>query len=351
MRIPGGIRLVQRLKLWYDTFQAYWQTIWMETGTGAVRTDTGAAGRRYGYIPVAILCNILWGSAIPFINIGYRLFGIGAGESGTQILFAGCRFFLAGCITVLIRSLTLGRAALPQKRNLPSVLKLAATQTIGQYVLFYIGVAHTASVKASIITGLGAFVSILIASYVFHYETMDRRKWIGGILGILGVIVMNFRPGALGGSVTLAGEGALLLSMISCAVSAGQIKRYSQTEDPVTLNGWQFMVGGAVMILLGLLCGGRLHPQGAGAVLVLMYLACLSAAAYSLWAMLLKTCPISKIAVFMFLQPLFGVILGIVLVRQKMDLPPAQYLAALALVCACIIVIQHRSEEQGGLPV
>ena len=310
-----------------------------------MRADTNAAERGYGYIPIAILCNILWGSAIPFINVGYRLFGIGAGQSGSQILFAGCRFFLAGWITVLIRSVSLGRAALPKRENLPCVLKLAATQTIGQYVLFYIGVAHTISVKASIITGLGAFVSILIASYVFHYETMDLRKWAGGLLGVLGVIVMNWRAGGFGGGISLAGEGALLLSMISCAVSAGQIKRYGQREDPVTLNGWQFITGGAVMILVGLLLRGRLQPQGIRAFGVLLYLACLSAAAYSLWAMLLKTCPISKIAVFMFLQPLFGVILGIVLVRQRMDIPLMQYLAALALVCACIIMIQRRQGE------
>ncbi|MBR1901200.1 MAG: hypothetical protein IJ820_09105 [Lachnospiraceae bacterium] len=41
-----------------------------------MRTDTTAAERGYRYIPIAILCNILWGSAIPFINVGYRLFGI-----------------------------------------------------------------------------------------------------------------------------------------------------------------------------------------------------------------------------------------------------------------------------------
>ena len=41
-----------------------------------MRADTNAAERGYGYIPIAILCNILWGSAIPFINVGYRLFGV-----------------------------------------------------------------------------------------------------------------------------------------------------------------------------------------------------------------------------------------------------------------------------------
>ncbi|MCI6375273.1 MAG: EamA/RhaT family transporter, partial [Clostridiales bacterium] len=43
---------------------------------------------------LAGFCCLLWGSAIPFINIGYRLFGISGGETATQIHFAGCRFFL-----------------------------------------------------------------------------------------------------------------------------------------------------------------------------------------------------------------------------------------------------------------
>ena len=55
-------------------------------------------------IGLAILCNALWGSAIPFINLGYRLFDIPSGETATQILFAGCRFFLAGALTILFAS-------------------------------------------------------------------------------------------------------------------------------------------------------------------------------------------------------------------------------------------------------
>lgn len=297
------------------------------------------------YIPIAILCNLLWGSAIPFINIGYRMFDIGPGQTGSQILFAGCRFFLAGLITVAIRSLSLKRAALPKRESLGAVCILALFQTIGQYVLFYIGVAHTASVKASIIQGLGAFVSILIASYLFHYEKMGLEKWIGGAMGILGVIVVNWRSDGFGGSVTFLGEGFLLLSMISNAMSAGLIKRYGQQDDPVTLSGWQFTLGGAVMAVCGFAFGGRLHPQGLPAFLILLYLAVLSAAAYSLWAMLLKTYPVSRVAVFIFLQPLFGVILGILLVHQKMEIPAIQYIISLILICACIVIINRPGKE------
>ena len=99
------------------------------------------------------------------------------------------------------------------------------------------------------------------------------------------------------------------------------------------------------MIAAGLAGGGRLHPQNGKAFLVLLYLAMLSATAYSLWSLLLKSWPISKISVFMFLQPPFGVILGLLLVRQRMDIPPVQYITALALVCACIVIINYKPDD------
>ena len=45
---------------------------------------------------LAMVCCLLWGSAFPCIKIGYRLFAIAGTDRPTQILFAGCRFVLAG---------------------------------------------------------------------------------------------------------------------------------------------------------------------------------------------------------------------------------------------------------------
>jgi drug/metabolite transporter (DMT)-like permease len=42
---------------------------------------------------------------------------------------------------------------------------------------------------------------------------------------------------------------------------------------------------------------------------MLLYLALVSAVAYSLWGILLKYNPISRVAVFGFMTPVFGVIL------------------------------------------
>ena len=294
---------------------------------------------------LAIACNVLWGSAIPFINLGYRLFAIPSGETASQILFAGCRFFLAGLLTIAFASVPARRLVRPARRNLHMVAVLAMLQTILQYVLFYIGVARTTSVKATIIQGLGAFVSILIACYVFRSERMNRLKWLGGVLGVAGVVLVNLDGTGLSGGLRLTGEGCLLLSMIASACSAGAIKDFSQREDPVALSGWQFMLGGAVMAAGGLLLGGRLHPAHWGAAAVLGYLAALSAIAYTVWSMLLKYNPVSRIAPYMFLQPIFGVALSLLLYPGE-PAPLARYGAALVLVCASIVIIS-RAQHKG----
>ena len=172
-------------------------------------------------IGLAILCNALWGSAIPFINLGYKLFAISAGESATQIVFAGCRFFLAGLLTIFFTSIAQKSLVRPKKENIHMVFKLGALQTVTQYVFFYIGVANTPSVKSAIIQGLNAFVAILIACYIFRSERMNRLKWIGGLLGVAGVIAVNLDGSSLGGSVSLLGEGFLMISMVGNILNFG----------------------------------------------------------------------------------------------------------------------------------
>lgn len=286
---------------------------------------------------LAILCNALWGSAIPFINLGYRLFEIPAGQPQTQILFAGCRFCISGVMIILLTSLLQRRMVRPAARNVWMVPALALTQTLFQYVFFYIGVANTTGVKGAILQGLNAFVVILVAAYLFRTEKMNRLKWLGGAVGVAGVVVMNL-GGELGGSMTLLGEGFLFASLLVNACSSGMIKIFSQKEDPVALSGWQFMLGGLAMALIGFAAGGRIHVTGIPALAVLAYLAGVSAVAYTVWSLLLKVNPVSRIAVFMFLQPVFGVLLSLILYGSS-DVPLARYALALTLVSLSIVIV------------
>ena len=154
---------------------------------------------------LASLCCLLWGSAIPFINLGYRYFGVTSSDTATQILFGGCRFFLAGLLTILVEIVAQKKPALPKKTSWGNVVKLSLAQTIIQYVFFYIGVAHTASAKGAIIQGLQAFTSILIACFLFRSEKMNALKWLGGFIGVAGVVIVNWTKDGFGGGVSFIG--------------------------------------------------------------------------------------------------------------------------------------------------
>ena len=42
---------------------------------------------------LAIFCNVLWGSAFPFIKLGYRLFSIDSGNTASIFCFWFCCLF------------------------------------------------------------------------------------------------------------------------------------------------------------------------------------------------------------------------------------------------------------------
>lgn len=281
----------------------------------------------------AFLCCALWGSAFPCIKIGYELFQIKSHQTATQILFAGYRFTLAGILSILFGSLFNKGFLVPKRASYGKVFKLSLFQTVLQYVFFYVGLAHTSGVKASIIEGVNVFVAILVASLIFHLEKLSARKILGSIIGFSGVVLVNLVGNKISGQFSLLGEGSIFLSTVAYAFSSVLMKGYSKEENPVTLSGYQFVVGGLVMVLIGGLLGGRIEQISLSGLAMLMYLAFLSAVAYSVWSILLKYNPVSKVAVFGFMNPVFGVLLSAVLLSEYTTL---SYMSLLSLVLVCI---------------
>lgn len=293
----------------------------------------------------AMLCCALWGSAFPCIKIGYRLSGIASDDVASQILYAGCRFTLAGILTILIGSLPAHSFLRPRRESLGKIVKLSLLQTVLQYLFFYVGLANTTGVKASIIEGVNVFLAILVASIIFQQERFTWSKIAGCAVGFVGVVLVNLSGNGIDLSFSVTGEGFIFLSTIAYACSSVFLKRYSQQENPVVLSGWQFMLGGCVMAVCGVAAGGRLSVQSVAGIAMIVYLALVSAVAYSLWGILLKYNPVSKVAVFGFMNPLFGVILSAILLRETGSLGPVCILS-LVLVCIGIYLVNANLGEK-----
>ena len=293
---------------------------------------------------LALVCTFLWGSASPCIKLGYALFKIPSSETWTQILFAGTRFILAGILTILIGSALNRKMLLPTKSSVHSIAKLALFQTILQYIFFYIGLAHNSGVKASIINGSNTFFVILLAGLVFHQEKLDFKKLAGCIIGFAGVIIVSMNGKSIDMNLSLMGDGSLFLCAISYAVSSCLMKNYSKNNNPVMHSGYQFIFGGIVMVIVGLIMGGRINHISLSAVLMLLYLACISAVAYSLWGILLKHNPVSKVAIFGFTNPVFGVLLSAWWLGEGSSELGINALIALILVSIGILIVNVRKQ-------
>lgn len=289
----------------------------------------------------ALLCCALWGSATPFIKIGYELI-LPVRNVPSTILFAGIRFALAGILTVLIYSIARKKFLYPKKENLARVATISCFQTVIQYIFFYIGLANTTGVKGTIISGSNAFFAMLVASIFFKQEKLTPRKIIACILGFAGIVFVNLN--GLDFNMNFTGDCFVLFSTISYAISSVLIKIYSKHEDPVVLSGYQFIMGGIFMIIVGLAFGGTVSLSAAKGVGVLIYLAFLSAIAYSLWGILLKHNPVSRVTIFSFMIPVFGSLLSMLMLTESSNVSPINLIITLVLICTGIITLNYKKD-------
>lgn len=295
----------------------------------------------------ASFCSFLWGSATPCIKIGYALFSIAPSDTATVILFAGVRFFLAGILAVAVGSAMERKFLRPRSASAwGKVCVLSLFQTVVQYFFFYGGLTRASGVTSALTISTNVFASLLIAVFVFRQEKLSALKVVGCAVGFAGVALVNaFGSSGSDYSVSFFGEGFIFISSICYGFSGGFSKYFSKTENPVMLSGWQFVVGGLVMIAAGFFAGGRFSGFTAQSTALIAYLAFISACAYSLWGILLKYNDVSKVVIFGFLNPVFGVVLSMIFLHEK-----GQNLVVVALSLALVsigIITVNRKGESG----
>ena len=305
------------------------------------------------YFPVtflgALFCCVLWGSATPAIKIAYELFGIGPEDTAGRIMLASARFITAGIMIIVFGSLLARKLLLPKKKSWGMIFFLSLFQTVGQYSFFFMALAHTTGVRGSIINAAGNFITILFAAYLFRLEKMTLRKFLGCLVGFAGIIlILGGGESLLAGSFTLQGEGAMVLAAVFYGMSGCCIKIFSRKENPVVLSGYQFLLGGIILLVMGKMMGGKLVFSSFSCTLNLLYMGFISAGAYTLWGILLKYNPVSRISILGFLNPVMGVLLSALFLGENKEAFSIMGLASLALVSLGILIVNAQFKRGSG---
>jgi len=291
----------------------------------------------------AVAASVLWGSAFPVLKLTYEQLNIAPGDYGSQIYLAGLRFFLAALLLFPYLRFGLRRpiAVGGWQRLLPLFI-LGIFQTALQYFFFYGGVANTTGINSAILHSSGTFMLVIAAHFLYRDDRMTWGKWIGLTTGLAGILLVNWRQAADGLDFVFSfqGEGFLLIS--GAVSTAGMVlaKRLAGSMHPVLVNAWQLFFGSLFLIAVGTAALEHSVSQWTPmAVLLLVYSAALSAAAFSLWYTVLKHHRAGEVAVYRFMIPVTGALLSAVF------LPDERFslMVLLSLICvsAGIVSVYH----------
>lgn len=289
----------------------------------------------------AFTAAFLWGWAYPLIKLGFVEFNITTEMTGSKMLFAGIRFFISGIIILSVAHIANRSFKLKERAKaniLWSCLFLLAftlLNTTLHYACFYIGLSHSQGSRAAILNSLSVFVLVILACTFFKSDKLTLRKVVGCTIGFAGILSLNLGGGD-SGAFTLLGDGMIILNAL-CGACAGLITRgVGQRVDVFVGTGLSLGIGGALLVIPGLLMGGTLPHITFLGLLYLLMLIGISTIGFTLYNKLLTCNPVGKIAIWNSLIPVVGAVTSCLCLYEPFEW---KYAAAATLTTAGIYII------------
>ena len=289
----------------------------------------------------AFTAAFLWGWAYPLIKLGFDEFEITTEMTGSKMLFAGIRFFISGVIILSVARMTHRSFSLKETAKVnwlgSSLFLLAFTllNTTLHYACFYIGLSHSQGSRAAILNSLSVFVLVLLACMFFKSDKLTLRTVIGCTMGFAGILSLNM-GGSESGAFTLLGDGMIILNAL-CGAFAGLMTRgVGKRVDVFVGTGYSLGIGGALLVIPGLLMGGTLPHVTLLGLFYLLMLIGISTIGFTLYNKLLTCNPVGKIAIWNSLIPVVGAVTSCLCLYEAFEW---KYALAATLTTAGIYII------------
>jgi len=290
---------------------------------------------------LAIIACLLWASAFAVIKIGLQY--------TTPLRFAGLRFILAGLMVLpLVGSY---RTAFQYIRNnFRLILLISFLQTFVQYTLFYSGLNLVPGALGAIIIGAGP----LFIAFTAHFFMPDDRLTLPklgiifmGIAGIALVSLSNVSDKEAGGNLIFIGIILLFLTNINAGFTNVVIARDANHIPPLVLSASSLIIGGVLLFLVSLPAEGFIFKIPPFTYyLSIIWLSFLSAAAYSIWFLLLqrKGVKVSALNMWKFIIPVFGAILSWILIPTES--PDLVSVAGITITAIALVLFNRQNAIQ-----
>ena len=221
-------------------------------------------------------------------------------------------------LRALVGGAVLAGVALLQRRPLPRAAKpwaqigiLGVVNVSIAFAAMFAGIAGLATGTAAVLANAQPLL-ILLPAWWLYREKVSARTGLALAIGFLGLLVVALPGGG--------GQGALLSLLSAAAVTTGTLLvRRLDAIDVVVLSAAHLLIGGVV--LAGVAWGVEGVPHITWTirfVIILLFLGVIATAATTLaWFVETQRCPLSALTPWMFLVPIFGLLIGFVVLGER----------------------------------
>lgn len=232
-----------------------------------------------------------------------------------------------------------------------AILRMSLAQPAGYVVaqtvifaasqaLLFVALGLTSAGRVAILFNTQPFFTLLILPLFFAGERVTPRRWVGTGVAFAGVALVLAERGVEGGA--LVGD---LLSLAAALCWTANIVLNKRMPGPFNAVAMVFWNCAGAIVLFGLLSwllepASAWHftvPAAASVVYLGLVAACLG---FVLVAWLTRAYSASRVNVFVFLSPIFGVLIGWAMLGEPVSLQQA--LGALAVAAGILIVTAER---------
>ncbi len=255
---------------------------------------------------LAVLATWLWSTAFVGVKIGLSYH--------TPLQFAGVRFFISG-ILILIFFGQYRRYYSEIKSHWKFILWVSVIQIFLQYSLFYSGLNLVPGALGAMIIGSSPLFVAVVAHFAFHNDKMTWLKTISILIGVSGIVVITLgrTKVEIRNELEFLGIGLLLANNLISGYANVLISKSPVSVSPLTLSSTTLIIGGMMLMIVSVPVEGiNTGPFPIQYYAALGWLSFLSAAAISIWFILLKRpgVKVSILNVWKFLIPVSGAVLS-----------------------------------------
>ena len=264
-----------------------------------------------------ILAMLLWASSFVALKLAFR------GFHPMQVIFG--RMFIASlCFAIFIPSF---RKINWRRQDLKYLLVMAGCEPCLYFLFEAKALELTSASQASMIT---AMLPLLVAILAWRLlkEQISRQTMIGFALAILGACWLSLASDTSADAPNpLLGNFCEFLAMVCAAGYTVSLKHLTSNYPPLFLTAFQAFIGSLFFFPFLLLPDvGFTASWETGPLLAVLYLGTfITFGAYGCYNYSLSRIPASKAAGYVNLIPVFGVILGMIVLGETLN--SAQWLA------------------------